>query len=192
MNKGLLIVFAGSSGVGKGTMMKRMLSENDNFRLSVSATTRAPREGEKDGREYFFVSREEFERLIMEDGFLEYAEYVGNYYGTPKKPVFDMLSQGIDVFLEIELKGFLQIKKAYPECVSIFVIPPSYEELRLRLEGRGTESPEVIEERMKTAALELMHQHLFDYVVVNDDVKRATDEVLSIIAGIKAKNLNEI
>ena len=107
MSKGLLIVFAGASGVGKGTMMKRMLSENSNCRLSVSATTRAPREGEQNGREYYFVTREEFEKLIGENGFLEYAEYVGNFYGTPKKPVFDMLDQGIDVFLEIELKGFI-------------------------------------------------------------------------------------
>lgn len=187
MTKGLLIVFAGASGVGKGTMMKRMLSENENCRLSVSATTRSPREGEQNGREYYFVSREEFEKLIAENGFLEYAEYVGNFYGTPKKPVFDMLDRGIDVFLEIELKGFLQIKEAYPECVSIFVVPPSFEELRLRLQGRGTESEEVIAERLKTAQKELSHQHLFDYVVVNDDVERAVREVLSIIASIKEK-----
>ncbi len=187
MSKGLLIVFAGASGVGKGTMMKRMLKLNENCRLSVSATTRLPRAGEQDGREYYFVSREAFEELIREDGFLEYAEYVGNCYGTPKKPVFEMLDQGIDVFLEIELKGFLQVKKAYPECVSIFVIPPSEEELRLRLEGRGTESAEVIEERLRTAQTEMAHQHLFDYVVVNDDVDRASREVLSIIESIKSK-----
>ena len=187
MSKGLLIVFAGASGVGKGTMMKRMLQKNENCRLSVSATTRAPRQGEQNGREYYFVTREEFEKLIKENGFLEYAEYVGNFYGTPKKPVFDMLDQGIDVFLEIELKGFLQIKEACPDCVSIFVIPPSFEELQLRLQGRGTESEEVIAERLKTAEKELEHQHLFDYVVVNDDVERAADEVLSIIAAIKGK-----
>ena len=185
MNKGLLIVYAGASGVGKGTIMKRLLAQNPNFRLSVSATTRKPREGEVDGREYYFVSRERFDELIKEDGFLEHAEYVGNCYGTPKAPVFRMLDEGIDVFLEIEIKGFLQIKKAYPDCVSIFIIPPSYEELRLRLIGRGTESPEVIAERLRTAQEEMQHQHLFDYVVVNDDVDRAADEVLSIIAKIK-------
>lgn len=188
MNKGLLIVFAGASGVGKGTMMKRILKENNNCRLSVSATTRAPREGEQNGREYYFVTRDEFKELIAQDGFLEYAEYVGNFYGTPKKPVFDMLEQGIDVFLEIELKGFLQIKKAYPECVSIFVIPPSFEELKLRLQGRGTESEEVVRERLKTAENELLNRHLFDYIVVNDDVDRAVREVLSIIETKKNQN----
>lgn len=188
MNKGLLIVFAGASGVGKGTMMKRILKENKNCRLSVSATTRAPREGEQNGREYYFVTRDEFKELIAQDGFLEYAEYVGNFYGTPKKPVFDMLEQGIDVFLEIELKGFLQIKKAYSECVSIFVIPPSFEELKLRLQGRGTESEEVVRERLKTAENELLNRHLFDYIVVNDDVDRAVREVLSIIETKKNQN----
>ncbi len=187
MSKGLLVVYAGASGVGKGTIMKRLLAENPNIRLSVSATTRAPREGEQDGREYYFVTREEFEKLIAEDGFLEHAEYVGNCYGTPKAPVFKMLDEGLDVFLEIELKGFLQIKKAYPECVSIFIVPPSFEELQARLRGRGTESPEVIAERLKTAQEELSHHHLFDYVVVNDDVDRAAKEVLSIISAIKTK-----
>lgn len=187
MNKGLLVVYAGASGVGKGTIMKRLLSRNENIRLSVSATTRAPREGEVDGREYYFVTRERFDQMIAEDGFLEHAEYVGNCYGTPKEPVFRMLEEGIDVFLEIEIKGFLQIKQSCPDCVSIFIIPPSYEELKLRLTGRGTESPEVIAERLKTAQEELSHQHLFDYVVVNDDVDRAADEVLSILAAVKAR-----
>lgn len=185
MSKGLLVVYAGASGVGKGTIMKRLLAENPNIRLSVSATTRPPRGGEQDGREYYFVTREEFDKLIAEDGFLEHAEYVGNCYGTPKAPVFKMLDEGLDVFLEIELKGFLQIKKAYPECVSIFVVPPSFEELQARLRGRGTETPEVIAERLKTAEKELSHQHLFDYVVVNDDPDRAAKEVLSIISAIK-------
>lgn len=185
MNKGLLVVYAGASGVGKGTIMKQLLQKNRNIRLSVSATTRAPREGEVDGREYYFVTRDRFMQMIAEDGFLEHAEYVGNCYGTPKEPVFRMLEEGIDVFLEIEIKGFLQIKESCPDCVSIFIIPPSYEELKLRLQGRGTESPEVIAERLRTAREELQHQHLFDYVVVNDDVDRACDEVLSIIASVK-------
>ena len=187
MPDGLLVVYAGASGVGKGTIMKRLLAKNPNIRLSVSATTRAPREGEADGREYYFVSRERFDEMVAEDGFLEHAEYVGNCYGTPKEPVFRMLSEGIDVFLEIEVKGFLQIRESCPQCVSIFIVPPSYEELRLRLIGRGTESPEVIAERLKTAEQELSHRHLFDYVVVNDDVERAADEVLSIIAAVKAQ-----
>lgn len=187
MNRGLLIVFAGASGVGKGTIMKRLLAAEPNFRLSVSATTRAPREGEVDGREYYFVTREQFDELIARDGFLEYAEYVGNCYGTPKTAVDRMLDEGLDVFLEIELKGFLQIKESCPDCVSIFIVPPSYEELRARLMGRGTETEEVIAARLKTAEQELSHHHLFDYVVVNDDVDRAAQEVLSIIADIKSK-----
>lgn len=187
MPRGLLVVFAGASGVGKGTIMKRLLAADPNIRLSVSATTRKPREGEVDGREYYFVSRDEFDRLVAEDGFLEHAEYVGNCYGTPKAAVYQMLDEGLDVFLEIELKGFLQIKRSCPECVSIFVAPPSFEELKARLEGRGTESPEVIAERLKTAQEELSHNHLFDYVVVNDDVDRAVKEVLSIISDRKKK-----
>lgn len=186
-SKGLLVVYTGASGVGKGTIMKELLRKNPNLRLSVSATTRAPREGEVDGREYYFVSREKFDKMVAEDGFLEHAEYVGNKYGTPKEAVFRMLDEGLDVILEIEVKGFLQIKKACPECVTIFIAPPSFEELQLRLRGRGTEDEEVIAERLKTAERELQHQHLFDYVVINDDVDRAADEVLSIIANRKKK-----
>ena len=184
-NKGLLVVYTGASGVGKGTIMKKLLAADPNIRLSVSATTRAPREGEVNGREYYFVTREEFEELIAGDGFLEYAEYVGNCYGTPKEPVFRMLDEGLDVFLEIEVKGFLQIKKSCPDCLCIFIAPPSFEELQARLRGRGTETEEVIAERLKTAREELAHHHLFDYVVVNDDVDRAAAEVLSIISDTK-------
>ena len=189
MNKGLLIVYTGASGVGKGTIMKELLAKNPNLRLSVSATTRAPREGEADGREYYFVSHKQFDELIAEDGFLEHAEYVGNKYGTPKEPVFRMLSEGLDVILEIEVKGFLQVKKAYPDCVSVFIAPPSFEELQARLRGRGTESEEVIAERLKTAEQELQSKSLFDYVVINDDVERAANEVLSIIQD--RKNIKE-
>ena len=187
MNKGLLIVYTGASGVGKGTIMKKLLEKNPNLRLSVSATTRAPRQGEIDGREYYFVSHDQFDKMIDEDGLLEHAEYVGNKYGTPKEAVFRMLDQGLDVILEIEVKGFLQIKKACPDCVTIFIAPPSFEELQARLRGRGTESEEVIAERLKTAERELQSQTLFDYVVINDDVDRAADEVLSIIANRKGE-----
>lgn len=185
MNKGLLIVYTGASGVGKGTIMKELLQKNPNLRLSVSATTRAPREGERDGREYYFVSHERFDEMIAEDGFLEHAEYVGNKYGTPKEPVFRMLDEGLDVILEIEVKGFLQVKESCPECVTIFIAPPSFEELKARLHGRGTESKEVIAARLKTAEQELQSKDLFDYVVVNDDLDRAVEEVLSIIADNK-------
>lgn len=187
MSKGLLIVYTGASGVGKGTIMKKLLEKNPNLRLSVSATTRAPREGEQDGREYYFVSRERFDELIEEDGFLEHAEYVGNKYGTPKQAVFRMLDEGLDVILEIEVKGFLQVKEACPDCVTIFIAPPSFEELQARLRGRGTEDEEVISARLKTAEQELQSQSLFDYVVINDDVDRAADEVLSIIADRKGE-----
>lgn len=181
-NKGLLIVYTGASGVGKGTIMKMLLQRDPNLRLSVSATTRAPREGELNGREYYFVSHEEFDEMIQNDGFLEYAEYVGNKYGTPKEAVFRMLDEGLDVILEIEVKGFLQVKEACPDCVTIFIAPPSFEELQARLRGRGTETEEVIQARLKTAEEELKSQPLFDYVVVNDDLDRAVNEVLSIIA----------
>lgn len=192
MNKGLLIVYTGASGVGKGTIMKELLRKNPNLRLSVSATTRAPREGEVDGREYYFVTRDKFDRMIAEDGFLEHAEYVGNKYGTPKEAVFRMLDKGLDVILEIEVKGFLQIKKACPDCVTIFIAPPSFEVLEARLKGRGTETDEVIEKRLKTAREELQSQNLFDYIVINDDVDRATDEVLSIISDTKnERNIKE-
>ena len=181
MDKGLLIVYTGASGVGKGTIMKELLKSNDNLKLSVSATTRAPRPGETNGVEYHFVTKDEFEELIKNDGLLEYASYCDNYYGTPKKAVFDMLDKGIDVFLEIEIKGFLQIKEKYPDCVTIFLLPPSMEELEKRLKGRGTESLDVIEKRLNTAKEELTYSEQFDYKVINDDVDRAKEEILNII-----------
>ncbi len=185
MDKGLLIVYAGASGVGKGTIMKQLLSADDNFRLSVSATTRLPRPGETNGVEYHFVSKEDFEQMIENDGLFEYATYCDNYYGTPKKAVFDMINSGIDVFLEIEIKGFLQIKEKYPECVTIFVLPPSLEELEKRLVGRGTETREVIDKRLAAAKEELSYADQFDYTVINDDVDKAKSEILNIIYNIK-------
>lgn len=191
MDKGLLIVYAGASGVGKGTIMKRLLNADDNFKLSVSATTRAPRPGETHGVEYFFVSKEDFENLIAQDGLLEYATYCDNYYGTPKKAVFDMLEKGIDVFLEIEINGFLQIKEKYPDCVTIFLLPPSIEELERRLTDRGTETPDVIRQRLDTAQKEIPYAQQFDYNVINDDVERATSEILDIISNIKNERNKE-
>ncbi len=191
MTKGLLIVYAGGSGVGKGTIMKELLKSDSNFRLSVSATTRLPRPGETDGVEYHFVTKADFEELIANDGLLEYASYCDNYYGTPKKAVFDMLESGIDVFLEIEIKGFLQIKEKYPDCVTIFLLPPSMEELEKRLTGRGTEAPEVIRKRLDTAKKELTYAEQFDYTVINDDVERAKNEILTIISNIKKERNKE-
>lgn len=186
MSKGLLIVYTGPSGVGKGTIMKNMLSINSNLRLSVSATTRNPREGEIDGVHYYFVSDEKFDSMIDNDEFLEHAEYCNHKYGTPRKPVYDMLEQGIDVILEIEVAGFKQIKEKCPDCVSIFILPPSKEELIHRLTSRGTESQDDIENRINQAEYELSQANKFDYKIVNDDIKRATNEILSIIADIKS------
>lgn len=191
MDRGLLIVYTGASGVGKGTVMKELLKSDDNLKLSVSATTRLPRPGETNGVEYHFVTKDEFEELIKSDGLLEYARYCDNYYGTPKKAVFDMLNKGIDVFLEIEVKGFLQIKEKCPDCVTIFLLPPSMEELERRLTGRGTEPIDVIKKRLETAKEELAYAPQFDYQVINDDVDRAKEEILNIISIIKKERNKE-
>ena len=149
--KGILIVVSGFAGAGKGTIMIKLISEYPDYALSVSATSRAPRPGEQDGVNYFFKTRSEFEDMIVRDEFLEYAEYVGNYYGTPKAFVDQKLSEGKNVLLEIEIQGAMQIKGKYPEALLVFVMPPSAEELKNRLTKRGTETPEVIEKRMKRA-----------------------------------------
>lgn len=180
-NKGKLIVYTGASGVGKGTIMKELLSKDPTVRLSVSATTRSPRPGEINGREYFFVTKEEFEKMIDDEGFLEYASYCGNYYGTPKKAVEEMLENGFNVMLEIEVQGGLQIIKKCPDCTSIFIMPPSQEELEKRLRGRGTESEEVILERLNAAKTEITYSDKYNFVVVNDDVSKAAEEIMKII-----------
>lgn len=185
MAKGLLIVYTGASGVGKGTIMKQLLAQNSNFRLSVSVTTRAPRPGETDGVEYSFVSKETFLDLIQQDGLMEYTQYCDNFYGTPKKQLFDMLENGYDVFLEIEVEGFLQIKEKYPDCVTIFILPPSIDVLRHRLTKRGTEPIDVIEQRLAQAQRELTFAEKFDYQVVNDDYVRAANEIINIVKIIK-------
>ena len=186
--KGLLIVYAGASGVGKGTVLKKVLEADKNIRLSVSATTRKPRDGEQNGREYYFISEPEFEKLKENEGLLEYATYCNNNYGTPKKPVYDMLEKGLDVVLEIEINGFLQIKDKYPECITIFVLPPSWEVLENRLKGRGTESEEEIKARLDRAKEEMEFANKFNYKILNDDADRAANEILSIINNIKNNN----
>lgn len=180
-DRGLLIVFTGASGVGKGTIMKKLLESDSKNRLSVSATTRKPRPGETHGKEYFFISKEAFEQEIANGGFLEYARYCENYYGTPKQAVEEMLEQGCNVFLEIEVQGGLQIKEKCPDCISIFVLPPSMEELENRLRGRGTETEEVIRMRLNTALTEITFANSYDYSVVNDDVDLAVNEILDIV-----------
>ncbi len=180
MDKGLLIVVSGPSGAGKGTVMNKLIAGGD-YALSVSATTRSPREGEQDGINYFFKTREEFEKMIADNEFLEYARFCGNYYGTPLSYVNQKLDEGKNVILEIEVKGAFQVKEKCPEAVLIFLAPPSMKELEERLVGRGTESPEVIAERLARAMEELDLIDDYDYVVINDDVDEAVADIRSIV-----------
>ncbi len=179
--RGILTVVSGFAGSGKGTVMKKLIEEHDNYALSISATSRAPRPGEEEGVSYFFKTREQFEEMIEKDALLEYAEYVGNYYGTPKDFVFKMMDEGRDVILEIELQGAMQIKKKYPDTVLIFLTPPNAEELYGRLKGRGTETDEVIARRMKRAAEEVLSVKDYDYLVINDNIDDCTEKVHEII-----------
>ncbi|MFJ7404799.1 MULTISPECIES: guanylate kinase [unclassified Lysinibacillus] len=180
--RGLLIVLSGPSGVGKGTVRKELFSQpNTNYEYSISMTTRNPREGEVDGVDYFFKSREEFEMLIEQGGLLEHAEFVGNYYGTPLTYVNETLDAGRDVFLEIEVQGAAQIRKKAPDALFIFLAPPSLTELKDRLVGRGTETADVIAKRIATASEELEMMSLYDYVVENDEVTNACDRINAII-----------
>ena len=180
--RGLLIVFSGPSGVGKGTVRQEIFSTPDHkFEYSVSMTTRAQRPGEVDGKDYFFRSREEFEELIRNGQMLEYAEYVGNYYGTPLAYVNETLDKGIDVFLEIEVQGALQVKKKVPDAVCIFLTPPDLNELEERLVGRGTDSEEVIAQRIERAREEIALMSEYDYNIVNDEVSLAAERVKRVI-----------
>ena len=180
--KGIIIVVSGFSGAGKGTIMKELTKRYDQYALSISATTRNPREGEENGREYFFITTEEFEKLIAEDGLIEHAKYVNNYYGTPRKYVEEKLSQGIDVILEIEIQGALQIKEQYKDAVLLFVMPPSAKVLEKRLRGRGTETDEVIAKRLARAKEEAVGIEKYDYIVVNDDLDECVEKVHEIIS----------
>ncbi|MFS0574280.1 guanylate kinase [Sporosarcina sp. 179-K 3D1 HS] len=180
--RGLLIVLSGPSGVGKGTVRKELFTQPDtNYEYSISMTTRSPREGEVDGVDYFFKSRDEFEQLIEEGKLLEYAEYVGNYYGTPLDYVNETLDAGRDVFLEIEVVGAAQVRSKVPDGLFIFLAPPSLSELETRLIGRGTEEKDVIASRVAKAREELEMMNLYDYVVENDEVSKACDRINSIV-----------
>ena len=185
MNKGLLIVLSAPSGAGKGTIIKKLMDDDRSLKLSVSATTRSPRPGEVDGEDYFFLSREEFEDLVKNGEMLEHAEYVGNCYGTPKGPVERWLEDGLDVILEIDVQGGAQVKEIMPECVSIFILPPSMRELENRLRGRSTEQDEVVDARLEAARNEVHRAEDYDYVVVNDEVEVAAEEIRTIIAAEK-------
>ena len=187
--KGNLILFTGSSGVGKGTIIKELLDRDKNIRLSVSNTTREPREGEIDGVHYNFLTREQFNDVLKKDGYLEHAEFCGNLYGTPKKQVEDMLNQGYDVLLEIEVKGGLQILDKYPDILSIFILPPSMESLERRLRRRGTEDEETIRKRLAQAAEEISYKDRYKYNVVNGDLETAINEVLDILHKVDVDSL---
>ena len=187
MSKGVLTVVSGFSGAGKGTVMKRLIQKYDDYALSISVTTRKPREGERDGIEYFFKTKEEVETMIENDEFLEYARYVDNYYGTPRFYVEEMLAKGKNVILEIEIQGAMQIKAKNPEAVLVFVTPPSFEELRNRLVGRGTETADVIESRLRRASDEAEGMPSYDYILVNDQVEDCVDRLHQIILSERAK-----
>ena len=179
--RGILVVVSGFSGSGKGTLMKALLEKYDNYALSISATTRQPRAGEENGREYFFVTKEQFQEMIREDQLIEYAQYVDNYYGTPKAYVEKQMDAGKDVILEIEIQGALKVKEQFPETLLVFIMPPSAEELRRRLVGRGTETEEVIQSRLERAVKESEGIERYDYLLVNDDVERCSEEMHRLI-----------
>lgn len=180
-NKGRLIIVSGPSGAGKGTVLAEVFRRNPQMKYSVSATTRLPRPGEENGVQYFFITKEEFEEKIRRGEMLEYATYCENYYGTPADFVEKQRDQGIDIVLEIEPCGAQQVMKKCPDAISIFILPPSIEELERRLIGRGTEKPEVVSARIAQAKLELADAHLYKYQVVNDDLERTVDEMIEIL-----------
>ena len=182
MKKHILMAVSGPSGVGKGTIVKTILNRREDVVESVSCTTRPPREGEIHGKHYFFLSREEFERRIQEDDFLEYDEHFGNYYGTPKSFVKETLKTK-SVIMEIDVVGSLKAKESFPECLLVMVVPPSVDELKRRLSGRGSETEEQIQGRLARMDYELSHKDQYDYIIVNDDLERAIAELCKIIDG---------
>lgn len=186
-NRGLLVVLSGPSGSGKGTVLKQAMRSNPNIEVSVSVTTRAPREGEIDGVNYYFLTPEAFQNLLAEDGLLEWAEFCGNFYGTPREKIEQRLNEGKDVVLEIEVQGAMKVRAAFPDAVLVFNLPPSFEELKNRLTGRQTEPPEVVEKRLNTAVWEISQAENYGYVIVNDNVEDAANAFLSILSSEKCK-----
>lgn len=198
MKKGVLTVVSGFSGAGKGTVTRELVKRYDNYSLSISATSRAPREGEEEGKHYFFKSREEFESMIAADAFIEHAMYVGEHYGTPKAYVEECLAQGRDVLLEIEVQGALQVKEIYPDAVTIFMTTKDIPTLRDRLVGRGTETPEKIAARLARAEEEVLLMDRYDYILVNDDLETCINDLHQLIvsqhmkAGLQADFIEEL
>ena len=192
MNKGLLFVVSAPAGCGKDTILEQVLAKTDNVGYSVSATTRAPRPGEVDGKHYFFHTRESFEKMIADNDVLEYTEYCGNYYGTPRKGVEDMLSQGKDVILKIEVEGAMNIKKLFPDCCLVFILPPSMQELERRLRKRGTEDEPTILRRTAQAREEIDCAAGYDYFVVNDALEDAVDDLIAVIRAEKCRKCRRL
>ena len=192
MRKGTLYVFTGPSGAGKGTVLGRLLAEDDRLFFSISATTRAPRPGEQNGVHYYFLEKADFENRIAQGAFLEHAQYVGNYYGTPLKPIQAALAAGTDVVMDVDVVGALNIKKRLPEAVLVFMAAPSMAEIRRRLASRGDVSPELMEKRMDRAKWEYSQAGQYDYLVVNDTVEHAAQELLAIMTAEKCKMMDRI
>lgn len=187
MNKeGLLIVISGFSGAGKGTIVKELVAKHD-YKISISATTRSPRVGEEHGREYFFLTRDDFESMIKGNDLIEWAEYVGNYYGTPKTYVMEQLKAGHNVILEIEIQGALKVKEQFPDALLLFIVPPSATVLRDRLVGRGTEDMATVEKRMARAYEEAVYMNQYDYIVMNDQLDQCVEQVNSIVINEKCR-----
>ena len=183
MNKGGIFIISGPSGSGKDTLLKKLFKKCPQIKFSISSVTRDMREGEVEGEKYNFISREKFEYMIKNHMLLEYNVYVGNYYGTPKQPVLDASKNGDDIIIEVDVNGAARIRKKLPQAISIFIMPPSFEELGRRLSGRGTETKEVIAERMNSALSEIERATEYDYIVVNDDIDTAVNDIMQIISG---------
>lgn len=189
---GKLIVISGPSGVGKSTVLKRVMEQTPNLHFSVSATTRPMRPGEVDGLNYFFVSREAFQQMISDGALLEYAEYVGNYYGTPEAPLDEALAEGRDILLDIEVQGALNVKRRRPDAVLIFMLAPSFQDIEKRLTGRGDTAPDLVRGRLERARWEYTQAANYDYLVINDDVDKAAKEIISILTAEKCKTAERV
>ena len=191
MNKGVVFIISGPSGSGKDTLMVELFKKRPEIKFSISSITRGMREGEVEGVKYNFISKEQFEQMIKEDKLLEYNSYVGNYYGTPKKPVMDEIEKGNDILIEVDVNGAAQIKEKMPEAVSMFIMPPSFEELERRLSGRGTESEELIRKRMQSSLSEIKRASEYDYIIVNDDIATAVDDIISVMKSCQLRQENQ-